>query len=104
MKNALGNWLIDAGVNQISREVKTRQITAGNTSESEFKTALCAKTLMAIFDCNKLSIDVRTIASFAAPAAPPVNPDGSLDTSGFGFAKAMRNACKIANDQLQLAI
>ena len=91
----LGNRLIDAGVNQIAREVKTRQITAANTSEAQFKTALCAKTLMAIFDCNKLSVDVRTIAEFAAPAAPPVNPDGSLDTSGFGFAPGGRSTINV---------
>lgn len=91
----LGNRLIDAGVNQIAREVKTRQITADNTSEAEFKNALCAKTLMAIFDCGKLSVDVRTIASFAAPAAPPVNPDGSLDTTGFGFAPGGRSTINV---------
>ena len=91
----LGNRLIDAGVNQISREIKTRQITADNTSEAEFKNTLCAKTLMAIFDCAKLSVDVRVIASFAAPAAPPVNPDGSLDTSGFGFAPGGRSTINV---------
>lgn len=91
----LGNRLIDAGVNEIAREVKTRQITATNTTEAQFKAALCGKTLMAIFDCSKLSVDVRTIASFAAPAAPPVNADGSLDTSGFGFAPGGRSTINV---------
>ena len=91
----LGNRLIDAGVNQISREIKTRQITASNTSESEFKTALCAKTLMAIFDCSKLSVDVRTIASFEAPAAPPVLDNNQLDTTGFGFAPGGRSTINV---------
>lgn len=91
----LGNRLIDAGVNQISREIKTRQITAANTSEEEFKIALCAKTLMAIFDCQKLSLDVRTIASFEAPAEPPVLDNGDLDTSGFGFAPGGRSTINV---------
>ncbi|MEP1206880.1 MAG: TadE/TadG family type IV pilus assembly protein [Rhizobiaceae bacterium] len=91
----LGNRLIDAGVNQISREVKTRQITADNTSEAQFKIALCAKTLMAIFDCEKLSIDVRTIASFEVPAEPPVLDNGDLDTSGFGFAPGGRSTINV---------
>lgn len=90
-----GNRLIDAGVNEIAREVKTRQITAGNTSEQEFKQALCNKPLMAIFDCNKLSVDVRTIASFENPAAPPVGEDGQLDTSGFGFAPGGRSTINV---------
>ncbi len=91
----LGNRLIDAGVNQISREVRTRQITAENTSEAEFKVALCAKTLMAMFDCNNLSLDVRTIASFEAPAEPPVLDNGDLDTSGFGFAPGGRSTINV---------
>ncbi|NKB52810.1 MAG: hypothetical protein GKR97_11385 [Rhizobiaceae bacterium] len=91
----LGNRLIDAGVNQISREVRTRQITVENTSEEEFKIALCAKSLMAIFDCSKLSLDVRTIASFEVPAEPPVLDNGDLDTSGFGFAPGGRSTINV---------
>jgi len=91
----LGNRLIDAGVNEIAREVRTRQITAGNTSESEVKSALCRKTLMAIFECDKLSVDVRTIASFARPADPPVREDGELDTAGFGFAPGGRSTINV---------
>jgi len=91
----LGNRLIDAGVNQISREIKTRQITSANTSEDQFKVALCAKTLMAIFDCEKISLDVRTIASFEAPAEPPVLDNGDLDTSGFGFAPGGRSTINV---------
>ena len=90
-----GNRLIDAGVNEIAREVKTRQITAGNSSEQEFKRALCDKPLMAIFDCNKLSVDVRTIASFEQPAEPPVLENGDLDTSGFGFAPGGRSTINV---------
>jgi len=80
------NRLIDAGVYQIAREVKTKQINVGNTSEGQFRTALCAKTIMRLFKCDDLAIDVQEIASFANPADPPVNPDGTLDTTGFGFS------------------
>ncbi len=91
----LGNRLIDAGVNEISRQVRTRQITAGNTSEVEFKRALCSQTLMAIFNCEKLSVDVRTIATFEKPAEPPVLDDGQLDTTGFGFAPGGRSTINV---------
>ena len=87
--------LIDAGVNEISRQVRTRQITAGNTSEVEFKRALCSQTLMAIFNCEKLSVDVRTIATFEKPAEPPVLDDGQLDTTGFGFAPGGRSTINV---------
>ena len=81
----LSHRLIDAGVDSIARQVKTGQITGGNTSEAEFKAALCANPLMILFDCGKLSVDVQQLAQFQDPGSPPVNPDGSLDTSGFGF-------------------
>jgi len=91
----LGNRLIDAGVNDVARLVKTRQITAVNTSEAQFKTALCGNALMAIFDCDKLSVDVRTIASFENPAAPPELENGDLDTNGFGFAPGGRSTINV---------
>lgn len=91
----LGHRLIDAGVNEIAREVKTRQITANNTSEQKFKQTLCNKPLMALFDCNKLSVDVRTIASFEKPTDPPVLDNGDLDTSDFGFAPGGRSTINV---------
>lgn len=89
------NRLIDAGVYDVARDIKTRQVNSGNTTEAQFRTMLCNKTLMKLFKCDGLSIDVREIASFVKPSDPPVNPDGSLDTSGFGFAPGGRSTINV---------
>ncbi len=89
------NRLIDAGVYEAARELKTRQITSGNTTEGEFRTILCNKTLMKLFECGGLSIDVRQIASFGSPSSPPLKNDGSLDTENFGFLPGGRETINV---------
>lgn len=91
----LGHKVLDAGVNSIARQIKTGQITAANTTESEFKTALCNDPLMFMFDCDRLSVDVQVLASFESPDAAPTNDDGSLDTTDFGFSPGGRQTINI---------
>lgn len=90
--------LIDAGVYQIAREVKTGQIrggTNGNFSEAQFKQRLCSKAVMKIFDCGKLVVDVREVGQWDNPGSPDLLPDGSIDPASVGFAPGGRSTVNV---------
>lgn len=94
----LANRLIDIGVYQAAREIKTGQIRGGETgmSEADFRSALCEKMVMRIFDCNGLAIDVTQIGSWDnPPAQPEYNPDGSVDQSTLGFAPGGKSTVNV---------
>ncbi len=75
---------LNAGVEDLSRKIRTNQITGNSHTAAAFKQELCASDFMTLFDCNGLQVDVREIARFGDPGVPR-NPDGSLNTNGFGF-------------------
>lgn len=90
--------LIDAGVYQIAREVKTGEIRGGangNYSEAQFRERLCGKPIMKIFDCGKLVIDVRQIGQWDNPGPPPLLPDGSIDPTSVGFAPGGKSTVNV---------
>ena len=93
----LANRMIDAGVYQISREIKTGQIRGGpgGMSEAQFRQALCQKVMMKLFTCSDLAIDVQTLASFDQPAAAPLLPNGKVDQSQLGFEPGGRSTINL---------
>ena len=88
---------LEVSVNTVSRQLRTGEIGIG-TSEAEFRTLLCNSGSMAFFDCQnpaKMLIDVKTVNNFQSPDDPAVNPDGTLNNAGFGFAPGGKNRITI---------
>lgn len=84
--NYFADRALNAGVDKVARQIRTGEIRSSATyGLPEFKTHLCNQTIMFLFDCNKLLVDVKTVAAFEANNYD-TNPDGSVDSSGFGFS------------------
>ena len=77
--------LLDYAVADVARQIKTGQITAQTHNEAQFRTVLCSNAAMAMFDCSKVKLDVRTVAQFEEPTFDK-KADGSLDDDDFGFS------------------
>ena len=78
------NSIMDHGVEQVARKVRTNQITGNTHNEQTFKDELCNIGFMRLFNCNELQVDLQQIGSFQAVNTPR-NANGSLNNSNFGF-------------------
>jgi Flp pilus assembly protein TadG len=69
-----------------ARLIMTGQAQKQGLSEAQFKGEVCGR-LLALFNCDAgIKIDVKKYASFPASiTVPPLNEDGELDTTAFGF-------------------
>jgi Flp pilus assembly protein TadG len=69
-----------------ARLVMTGQAQKQGMTAAQFKTDLCGR-ILSLFDCSTgVKIDVRKYGSFpGAIPNPPLDEDGELDTSDFGF-------------------
>ena len=88
---------LEVSVNNVSRQLRTGEIGIG-TSEADFRTLLCSSGSMAFFDCQnpaKMLIDVKTVNNFQSPDDPTLNPDGTLNNTGFGFTPGGKNKITI---------
>jgi hypothetical protein len=47
---------------------------------------MCTNTLMRLFDCDSLHINVQEIPNFGPPPPLPFRADGTIDPSNFVFA------------------
>jgi Flp pilus assembly protein TadG len=83
-----GEQLVANAVDTMSRKIRTGNITAANTSKTDFRRAFCNEVSILI-KCseqeiaapNKLWLDVRNFNSFALiPGNVPRNGSGDLDT------------------------
>ena len=89
----------DADGNQVSL-IRDKVDADGNpTGETEvddaaLKEQICLNSSMFLFDCTKLIVDVRTIASWDAYSAPE-NSGGVLYTDATGFAPGGRNSVNV---------
>lgn len=77
--------VLDNGVAQASRLIRTGQAQGAGMTLTNFRSQLCSSVNM-LFDCNKLVIDVSTLNNFGAPPGPPVGPGGNLNQGAGGFA------------------
>jgi len=86
--------ILDHGVNEAARAVRTGQMQAAGATANDFRVAICGELFDMLYDCeNRLKIDVRTFDNFGATAAPDViTPAGELDDSGFGFDPGGRDS------------
>ncbi len=77
--------LLENATTEAARDIRTGNFQAGNGGEAQFKQAICDRATVLI-DCNNLTVDVRTYANFGLMnASQPIDDDGELDDSGFGF-------------------
>lgn len=69
----LGGQLLDSGVQDASRLIRTGQAQAANYTMTEFRKALCGN-LLSLFNCDGLHIEVKTLNSFnAATISAPID-------------------------------
>ncbi|POR46246.1 TadE/TadG family type IV pilus assembly protein [Bosea psychrotolerans] len=100
LETALMFWTsqaLEEGVGQASRALLTGQsqtLYKGTASDNAtaFKNAICANA-PGLIDCTKVTIDVRSYASFAAAstgttASSPVS-GGALNTTGYGYTQPL---------------
>ena len=83
--------VLETAVADSARLILTGQADSAGYNATTFKTQVCNR-LLALFDCTKLQLDVRTASSFSsANLARPLVPDPlkpgqmKVDTSSFGY-------------------
>ena len=78
--------LLEHAVSESSRPLRTGEAQKASMTEEEFRQSVCFE-FYDILDCDaRLSIDVRTIETFAgAPIGLPLNAEGNVDNLTFGF-------------------
>ena len=81
----VGERVIHASTQDAARLVRTGQIRIAD-GEASFRAAVCEDTLMTLFDCDKLHINVQEIPIFGPPPALSFNADGTIDVTDFEFA------------------
>jgi Flp pilus assembly protein TadG len=71
-------YVIENGVSQSARMIRTGQAQAAKMSASDFKTQVCGRVL-AFLDCgNKLHVDVRRFTAFADVVMPNPTANNEL--------------------------
>lgn len=77
--------LIEDGVSQAARDVRTGEILSAEDSELEFRTIVCNR-IHVIADCGLLKVDVRPFDSFRnLDFTPEFDEDGNIDDDAFQF-------------------
>jgi Flp pilus assembly protein TadG len=83
--------VLETATADAGRLILTGQADTAGYDATSFKTQVCNR-LLAMFDCSKVTLDVRSAASFsAADLSPPVVDDPlnpgkkKTDTSNFGY-------------------
>jgi Flp pilus assembly protein TadG len=88
------NQTLETAVADSARLIMTGQAQSAGFTQQQFKDAVCAK-ILGLFDCaGGIQIDVKTYTGFSAVStANPIDSNGNLQTSSFGFQPG--NACDI---------
>lgn len=69
----LAGQLLDSGVQDASRLIRTGQAQAASYTLADFRKTLC-DNLLSLFDCNGLHIEVKSLGSFnAATISAPID-------------------------------
>ena len=81
----LGERIIHVAIHDASRMLKTGQIQQVSHDEEAFRNVVCDETLLRLFDCDNLHIDVREVPLFGTPPPTTFQDDGTIDTSSFVY-------------------
>ncbi|MEM1105801.1 MAG: TadE/TadG family type IV pilus assembly protein [Pseudomonadota bacterium] len=99
----LVSTILEYGAREAARDIRTGSLQASTSvvadQQTSFETEICDRMLN-LFNCaTALSVDVRTSPTGfpTAQDVVPRNPDGSLDTSAFGFDAGGRDDIVIVN-------
>lgn len=77
--------VIEDGVAEAAREIRTGQIQTEGQSEADFRAIICAQ-INTVADCGRLRVDVRRFDNFSSSEmSAPTDADGELDDSNFTF-------------------
>jgi Flp pilus assembly protein TadG len=86
-----GSQVLETATADSARLILTGQADSAGYNATTFKTQVCNR-LLALFDCSKISVDVRLASTFATadmtrPTVPdPLNPGKmKVDTTNFGY-------------------
>jgi Flp pilus assembly protein TadG len=74
---------LEAAVSDSARLILTGQAQTASYSQADFKTQVCNR-LYGMFDCNKLTVDVKNYSSFVINTTPPVT-NGQIDNTKTGY-------------------
>jgi Flp pilus assembly protein TadG len=77
--------VLENAVLETARQIRTGQAQGGGMSQAGFRAEICER-IDVIAACERLEIDVRVFDDFGdIDQSSPIQPDGSIDTSGFGW-------------------
>ncbi len=81
----LGSTIIENGVNEAARSIRTGQLQQSNQTVADFRGSICER-ISSVADCSRIKVDVRTFESFSSSSTgSPLNGDGEIDDSAFTF-------------------
>jgi Flp pilus assembly protein TadG len=94
IETALTFWttqVLETAVSNASRQIYTGQFQSANAGTTDpaqlatkFRDEIC-KSIVALFSCGDIKVDVRSFASFPSQnAAPPITADRQFDSANFG--------------------
>jgi Flp pilus assembly protein TadG len=83
----LAGQVLQTSATSAARLVLTGQAQNAGYTAAQFKSTVCAN-LNVMFNCaGNLYVDVESFSSFSTISlANPTNPDGTLNTAGFGYS------------------
>jgi len=81
----LGSTIIENGVNEAARSIRTGQLQQSGQTVEDFRGAICER-ISSVADCSRIQLDVRTFDSFSSSSmTSPLNADGEIDDTNFTF-------------------
>ena len=96
--------VLENGVAQTARQIRTGQAQNGNVTQAQFRTALCNQiSFLLSCDASKLYIDVRDFASFGNAAyPPPLDANGNINPNLNSFQTGSSSNTAGASDDIVL--
>ena len=92
----LASQVLETSVADASRLILTGQAQSWAQADgaTNFKDRICTDSVRALFKCDDIKFDVRTVDGFgAANLSPPLDASNNLDTSSFTYNPGTQ--CKI---------
>lgn len=77
--------IVENATAEAARDIRTGRLQNAGQTQVDFTAAVCERVSV-VADCDRLRVDVRTFDDFGATDfSDPIDEDGELDESGFGF-------------------
>lgn len=80
--------VVDGAVHAAGRQIRTGQAQLSGSTLNTFTVALC-NSLGAVYNCNNITLDVRTFSTFSSVSIPiELDDDGNVTNTQFSVAGA----------------